>query len=330
MYELIETLQIWQASHLRIAMATVVQTWGSSPRAVGSKMLVNPDGAFSGSVSGGCVENAVIETALTVLEDHQPQLLHFGVADESAWEVGLACGGQIRVLVQVLPADIAQDILAALRQRQAFALLSSLSPNLAESPIFLPIPTTTPSAQFSPSVWQALTAPSVSAVHDNDLVDVVLPPTRLLVVGGGHISIALIRLANILGFETILIDPRRAFANRDRFPHASQIINDWPDHALADLHVDSSTAIAALTHDPKIDDPGLKVALQSAAFYVGALGSTKTQVARRERLFAEGLPPAQLDRLHAPIGLNLGGRSAEEIALAVLAEIVAVRNKKIV
>jgi xanthine dehydrogenase accessory factor len=329
MYELIEPLQNWQASRLRMAMATVVQTWGSSPRVVGSKMLINQDGAFSGSVSGGCVENAVIETALTVLADHQPQVLHFGVADESAWEVGLACGGQIRVLVQALPMGIAQNILTALHQRQAFVLLSKLAPTPAPSPTYLSIPVSTHIAEFPPVIQHTLSSTVTSLQIDDYFVDVVLPPSRLLVIGGGHISIALIRLANTLGFETVLIDPRRAFASAERFPHAYRIVHEWPDTALANLQVDTSTAIAALTHDPKLDDPGVKIALQSPAFYVGALGSTKTQAARRERLLAEGLLPSQLDRLHAPIGLNLGGRSAEEIALAILAEIVAVRNKKV-
>jgi len=156
--------------------------------------------------------------------------------------------------------------------------------------------------------------------------DVVLPPPRLIVVGGVHVAIALVTLARTLGFETIVVDPRQAFGSAERFPHADRLVSKWPDEALREVGLTSSTAVAVLSHDPKLDDPALSVALASPAFYVGALGSQKTQEKRRLRLREAGLSSEQLARLRAPIGLDLGGRSPEEIALSVMAEIVAVRH----
>jgi xanthine dehydrogenase accessory factor len=165
-------------------------------------------------------------------------------------------------------------------------------------------------------------APGVQA-----FVEVVLPPPTLIVIGGVHITIALVALAKTLGYYTIVVDPRKAFGSEERFPHVDQLVQAWPDEALADIPLTRGTAVAMLTHDPKLDDPALKLALPSAAFYVGALGSRTTQAKRRQRLLAEGLPAETVDRLHGPIGLDLDAGTPEEIALAIMAEIVAVKNK---
>ena len=157
-------------------------------------------------------------------------------------------------------------------------------------------------------------------------IDVLRPMPTLVVVGGVHIAVALVDLARTLGFRTVVVDPRPAFANRERFPHADRLEPSWPDEALARLGLTSGTAVAVLTHDPKLDDPALRAALPSAAFYVGALGSQRTQAKRRQRLLDAGLSEADVARLRAPIGLDLGGRSPEEIALSVMAEVVAARN----
>lgn len=156
--------------------------------------------------------------------------------------------------------------------------------------------------------------------------DVYQPDPRLIIVGGVHIADALIRYARPLGYKTIIVDPRTAFASPERFPHADEIRHQWPDEALPDIGLTAQTAVAVITHDPKLDDPALKLALPSPAFYVGALGSPTTHAQRVERLLAEGLTRQQLDRLHAPIGLDLGGRTPAEIALSIMAEIVAGRS----
>jgi xanthine dehydrogenase accessory factor len=160
------------------------------------------------------------------------------------------------------------------------------------------------------------------------LIEVELPSPTLVIVGGVHIAISLTSLAKTLGFRTIVVDPRKAFGSELRFPHADRLLHAWPDDALAEIGLNASTAVALLTHDPKLDDPALRVALPSPAFYVGALGSKKTQEKRRQRLIAAGLSEEQIARLRAPIGLDLGGRSPEEIALAVMAQVVAVRSGK--
>jgi xanthine dehydrogenase accessory factor len=170
----------------------------------------------------------------------------------------------------------------------------------------------------------------VSLPHANTevelFVDVLLPSPTLIAVGGVHIAIALAALARTLGYRTIIVDPRRTFGSEPRFPHVDQLIQEWPDDALKQIGLTRSTAVAMLTHDPKLDDPGLLMALPSPAFYVGALGSSKTQAKRRQRLLEAGLTEAQLARLHGPIGLDIGAQTPEEIALAVMAQIVAARN----
>lgn len=157
--------------------------------------------------------------------------------------------------------------------------------------------------------------------------DIHRPAPRLLIVGAVHIADSLIQYAKPLGFRTYLIDPRAAFATKERFPHVDEMVHRWPDEALPEMGLNSESAVVVITHDPKLDDPALKVALPSPAFYVGALGSAKTHAQRVERLLAEGVPQEQLDRLHAPIGLDLGGRTPAEIALGIMAEIVAIRNQ---
>jgi xanthine dehydrogenase accessory factor len=157
-------------------------------------------------------------------------------------------------------------------------------------------------------------------------VNVLLPPPTLVIIGGVHIALALVTLAKTVGYRAVVVDPRAAFGNAHRFPHADQLLTLWPDEAFGQLPLTRTTAVAALTHDPKLDDPALQIALPSPAFYVGALGSQSTQAQRRARLLEAGIPPEALARLHGPIGLNLKAKSPEEIALAIMAEVVAVRN----
>ena len=340
MKELLPDLLNWLKNGESIAIATVIQTWGSSPRQVGAKMALTASGKMTGSVSGGCVEGAVVEAGIEVLQSRVPRLLHFGVADETAWEVGLACGGTIEVFVQPLEARDLQTIKDAIQSEtpSARAIVIQGPAGLLGSNLFWSekqVSAVGFSLEMEQSLIQAaqtslaggqprriqLTAEGVEV-----FVDVFLPSPMLVIVGGVHISIALAKLAKVLGYRTVIVDPRKAFGNSERFPHADQLIQAWPDEAIHSLAVSHTTAIVVLTHDPKLDDPALMAALPGPAYYVGALGSKSTQAKRRARLIEAGLSPSQVDRLHGPIGLDLGAHSPEEIALSILAEIVATRR----
>jgi xanthine dehydrogenase accessory factor len=344
MRDILPDIETWLKNHEPVALATVVQTWGSSPRGVGSKMAMTPGGKIAGSVSGGCVEGAVFETGVEVLRTGQPQLIHFGVADETAWQVGLACGGQVDIFVQPLSERSFISTREKLNSSRTFAVATVIrGPQeqvgrqlLAGKDSTTDSPTS--SKLESAILDQAHRALSGGQSHTVTLetaqdlpvelfIEVIEPPPTLIMVGGVHIAIALTHLARALGYRTVVIDPRSAFINGQRFPHADQLIHAWPDDAFAQLDVNEGSAIAILTHDPKIDDPALLLALPGPAFYVGALGSPSTQAKRRERLLQAGMSEELLSRLHGPIGLRLGAQSPEEIALSILAEIVAVKHE---
>ena len=338
MSEIYPEIKKWMASGQETALATVVQTWGSSPRAVGAKMAVNEQGELCGSVSGGCVEGAVVDACLTTLEERTPDLLHFGVADETAWEVGLACGGKIDVFVQLVSETMLEGFRRAVEEKQGLviaAVITGPAAILGQHLLLLEDGHRKgnidhgESAEILSAAEDALKSGKCQRIDLDEgievFVDVMLPPPILVIVGGVHIAVALVKIAKAVGYQTIIVDPRRQFGSQERFPGVDQLIQEWPDQALDDIGLNNGTAVAVLTHDPKIDDPGLIKALPSDAFYVGALGSQKTQASRRERLLASGISPDDLARLRGPIGLDLGGRSPEEIALAIMAEIIQVR-----
>jgi xanthine dehydrogenase accessory factor len=259
------------------------------------------------------------------------------VADETAWAVGLACGGTIDVFVEKAGPGLLDEVRSlAQGERAAVRATVVAGPRLGQHWL-LPADGGDPGSPGDST--DALRAAAQAAVADGKstrttlgesqvFLEVVRPAPTLVAVGGVHIAIALTRIAQALGYRTIVVDPRPAFASEARFPHADRVVSDWPDEALGRIGLTAETAVAVLTHDPKLDDPALRAALPSAAFYVGALGSKATQAKRRQRLLEGGLSEEQVDRLHAPIGLDLGGRSPEEIALSVMGEVVAVRNGK--
>ena len=337
-------LNRWIKAGKSIAIGTVTQTWGSAPRGVGSKMGISSDGEISGSVSGGCVEGAVVEASLEVLDTGIPQLLHFGVADEIAWGVGLACGGKISVFVNRLDPAWYSPLSNAIQQEKPVAagtIINGESEQLGRTIVLLedePAYGALGGGLDEVSMQAVRKAfasgqPMRQTIHPGQeeketeiFIDVILPSPVLVIVGGAHISIALADLARILGFRTVIVDPRRSFGNKVRFPNVDRLVQAWPDEALSEIGINRSTAVAALTHDPKLDDPALMLALTSQAFYVGALGSKKTQAKRRQRLLEAGLSEAQLDRLHGPIGLDIHAKTPEEIALSIMAEIVAIRQ----
>jgi xanthine dehydrogenase accessory factor len=345
MRDILDQLQSWAKDGNDIALATVVSTWGSSPRPVGAHMAVRADGSMLGSVSGGCVEGAVVQEAIELLESGHARLLKFGVSDESAWEVGLACGGSIEVFIQRFDLSMLGPIASGLSERKTRALVTVISgpTSLLGTTGFFDesgfIAGESPEAladrlegQIAEAIKQGRSA-RLSIEYEGEkveyFIDVFMPSPTIIMIGGVHISVALDALARSLGYRTVVIDPRRSFASQERFPAVDQLIQSWPEQGLEAVGIDANTAVAVLTHDPKIDDPALKQALQSPAFYIGALGSRSTHAKRVERLRQQGLTDAMLARLRAPIGLDIGARTPQEIALSILAEITAARHDKL-
>ena len=300
--ELIE----WSAAGEEIALATVVETWGSSPRPLGSKMAVTRSGKMAGSVSNGCIEGAVFEEAQKVLKSGQAKIAAFGVADDVAFEVGLACGGHIEVFVQPF-GPVQRKAMDLLRNDKPATLRTNLVTGEAEL------------ASGSPGG-------SELARRDGDwFVEPFRRPAHLVIVGAIHIAIPLHRLAKLMGYRVTVVDARAKFATHERFPEADDLVVAWPDEALAKIHLDNSTYVVVLTHDPKFDLPALRALLGKPVGYIGAIGSRKTNANRFDALRAEGFTEEQLGRVHGPIGLDLGSRGAEETALGILAEITATR-----
>jgi len=313
-----EAARDWWRAGKGAALATVVETWGSAPRPVGSQLAISGDSEIMGSVSGGCVEGAVVAEALEAVEDGRCRILEFGVSDDEAFSVGLACGGRIRVMVepvghgqgagQGIEPEILDELVAARADRRAIAVLTDTEAWSRE----ISGPEVDPMRfDADRSGFDAANPARFVAVHN--------PPLRLAVIGAVHISQPLLLMARATGFDVTLIDPREAFASEDRFP-GTHLVHDWPDLALAEHGLDARTAVVTLSHDPKIDDPALGAALRSQVFYIGALGSTRTHAKRVVRLDQAGFSEQQIARIDAPIGLDIGARSPAEIAVAILAQ----------
>jgi len=321
----LDIAQAWLEEGRSVALATVIETWGSAPRPVGSHLIVADGGSFEGSVSGGCVEGAVVAEALEILRKDKPaRILEFSVSDSEAWETGLACGGTIRVHVEPLQRWLSEDLRAFRQKRQSVAVLS----NPEGGPRIL-ITAEDVSGDLSPSSAVLETARRMLAEDRSGLANGLFvrsygPPWTIYVIGAVHIAQTLVPMAKLAGFEVCVVDPRKAFATETRFPE-TRIVAEWPQEAFAELPLDAHAAVVVLTHDPKIDDPALAAALKSDAFYIGALGSRKTHERRLGRLAEAGFPVDQLTRIAGPVGLDLGGRSTGEIAVSILAEIVGAR-----
>ena len=306
MREVLDELNEWIGGREDIAIATVIETWGSSPRPLGSKMLVTRSGKMAGSVSNGCIEGAVFEEAQKVLKSGTPKIAAFGVADDVAFEVGLACGGHIEVFVQPLD-RVHRQLVGMLNRNEPATLRTDLASGATEL-----VNGTPPGSEM--------------ARRDGEVfVEPFRRPAHLVIVGAIHIAIPLHRLAKLMGYRVTVIDARAKFATKERFPEADELIVAWPDEAMGKLAIDNSTYVVILTHDPKFDLPALRSVLTKDAGYIGAIGSRKTNQNRFDALRKEGFTEEQLGRVHGPIGLDLGGRGAEETALGILAEITAVR-----
>jgi xanthine dehydrogenase accessory factor len=307
MTELRDQIARWQARGERVALATVVATRRSAPRPVGSKLAVSEGGELLGSVSGGCVESEVALQAAEVIADGTPRLLTYGIDDEQAWSVGLPCGGEIDVFVERFEGELpAAD-------EPAVALTVLDGERAGERRIVGP-----DAVEPGPSRVLELGGDTVFA-------EVLGPGPRLVVVGATDTAEELCRAAKGLGWRTAVADPRPALVTRERLPSPDELVIAWPDEALAQLFPGADTAVVVLTHEERLDVPALTAALRSEAFYVGAIGSRRTQKRRRERLLEAGLDEEKLERLAGPAGLDLGAHSPAETAVSILAELLAVR-----
>lgn len=334
MFDIQNDVQQWLAAGTPVALATVAKTWGSAPRAVGAKMAVTADLAMAGSVSGGCIEGAVVEASLDVLRTGRPTMLEFGVGNDDAWEVGLTCGGEISVFIEPLNAGWWRALLPLASANRRAVTVTLIDGDLAGAKVLQAAGAVKyESDGLAPGVQAALVALGSSSAPGrvthtlgNALVDIHAPQPTLIIVGGVHIAIPLQRMAREAGWRVVLVDPRRAFASDARFGELDNVLHSYPDEALAQVGLDADTFVASLTHDPKIDDPALIAALASPAAYVGVLSSRKTHETRLERLREAGVPDDQLARIYTPVGLDIGAANPEEIAVSILAELIAVRR----
>jgi xanthine dehydrogenase accessory factor len=316
-----EVARAWLDEHGQAAIATVVSTWGSAPVPAGGQLVVTVDDRFEGSVSGGCVEVDVLVEAADVMASGQPKLLEFGVSEETAWRAGLPCGGKIKVLVEPLTrADIAMidAIIEARRTRETVVVTTRIADGkrqLYKSDDDVP-----------PEVANHLASGLIGLIDRPDgevFVQPLVPPLRIIVAGATHIGQVFAELARQVGYSVTVVDPRSAFATKERFGAAAAMA-EWPEASFDKLGLDVRTAVVALTHASHIDDEALTAALRSPCLYIGALGSRGTHAKRLERLAAAGFTPEELQRIHAPIGLAIGAKGPAEIAVSILAELIKV------
>jgi len=274
--------------------------------------VVSGDGNMQGSVSGGCVEGAVVLEAQQALADGRSKILEFGISNGDAFAVGLACGGTIRILLEpigaVLPEPMLKELVEARAQRRAVAYVVNIQKE-------------TRALEYSGHSNRMQMDRSGFEEDGQTFVAVHMPPLRLVVVGAVHIAQALLPMARIVGFDPVVVDPRESFASPERFPDLN-ILNDWPDEALQAHGLDARTAVVLLTHDPKLDDPALELALRSEAFYIGALGSKRTHEQRCLRLQEKGFSKDKIGRINGPVGLNIGAATPAEIAASIMAEMI--------
>ena len=356
MKELIDTLETWRADGVEAGRAVVVRTFGSAPRPEGAVLVYATDGRIAGSVSGGCVEGAAAEEIERARSTGRARVIRYGISDEQAWDVGLACGGTIDVLVEPVVATPVIDAATAAGQREPGAAVGTA--------VVTPLPPDSPPSEFGPHEPGEGEAPALQLLVrddgrlegslgdpelDRQLVEAGLDALergtsrtvelggrqlfieafpvrpRLVVVGAVQVAMSLTAMARELGYETIVVDGREAFATRERFPEVDGLVVGWPDEVAEEIGLGPRDAVAVLTHDVKFDEPAIVEALRRGCRYVGAVGSRKTQADRRERLLAAGVTEEELTRLRGPIGLDLGGRAPAETALAILAEIVAAK-----
>ena len=335
MKELVELYDAWRSDGLEVGRAVVLKTYGSAPRREGSVLLYSSDGRIAGSISGGCVEGAAANEIDDARMTGNARTISYGISDEQAWGVGLACGGTIDVLIEPF---VSAQLVAAARAEGATAVITEL-----------PTDGLAPTLVLTYDATDGITATAGDEATDSQLVaaarDALLRGTsrvveigsrrffieafpvkrRIVIVGAVEIARPLVRLARELGYATAVVDGRAAFATRERFPDTDELLVGWLDEVADQISLSADDCVVVLAHDPKFDEPAIIAALRRGCRYVGAIGSKKTQAERRQRLLDVGLAKEEVRRLHGPIGLDLGGREPPETALAILAEIVSER-----
>jgi xanthine dehydrogenase accessory factor len=327
----LQTIEEWRGEGHQVAVAQVVRTYRSAPRPVGSMFAVSSHGKMAGSVSGGCVEGAIYQEAQELFGgEHGPRLLHYGISDELAGDVGLACGGELWVSL-----DAARDrpvlrrgaIVTAVTGPQAGRRLI-LDADLTDG-VTSELEGAVEAAALD-AAQQAVDLEQSSQVDLGDdgmlFVEAVHPPHRLVIVGAVDTAEAVSRLAGQLGWRTVVVDPRTKFATPERMPSAGAIVGKWPQDAFPEIGLEPADSVIVLTHDPKVDDPALVGALAAGASYVGALGSRRTQGLRNERLVEMGVPREDVERIYGPVGLDIGAHTPAETAVSIVAEIIGHRS----
>jgi len=334
MNDIVETVAQWQRAGERLALATVINVDGSAPRDEGAKMVISESGLVAGSVSGGCVESAVAEEAMTVMQTGTPKIVRYGINRNMMWDVGLACGGAIDVFIEPLETPLPTQ------SHKAFAVCTIVrGPHDVGRKIVVDAQGAVEGDLGNLQVQAMAIERAIELINTGQsktvqtgayeiFIDANIPQPRAILVGAVHIAVALCEMAARAGFAVTVIDPRSSLCNPERFPRAASLIVDWPHDALPTIVFDENTYVAVLTHDDKFDDPTLLAVLPSAARYVGAIGSKKTQSLRRTRLLDAGVPAHAVERMRGPIGLDIGAQSPEEIAVAILAEMIAAKYQR--
>ncbi len=341
MRDVLTDLDRWLSEGEEIALATVLQVRRSAPRPPGARLCMTRSGRLAGSVSGGCVEADVFERAMKVLDKGRPEVVNYGIADEWAFEVGLSCGGSIDVLIEPYVPDSAWDALRqAVEDQQPVALAIGLAPQTLIGRKATVLEDGAAVSSIDPSLDGPIAAEACRLLQVEGtnvvsfpwqegeatvFVEAFPPQPSLFIAGATHLAIPLCRMAKEVGFRVTVADARSVFATQERFPDADQLVRAWPDQALDEFPLDPYSYVTVLTHDPKFDIPTLARALRSQARYIGALGGRVTHRRRKEQLLQQGFTDAELARIRAPIGLDIGSRTPEEMAVAILAEMLAVR-----
>ena len=341
MRELLNVIDQWIKSDKKVALATVVNVYGSAPRQLGAKMAVNQDGLMAGSVSGGCVEGAVVAEAIQIIKSKKSKLLHYGVSDEQAFSVGLACGGVIEIFVEPVDEKEFSQIKQDLESDQLFARVTVIrGENCGEKIVVFP--GGAQSGNFSSEVIQnevnhrlpeqfQKQLPGRFEIRENEelseiFIDIYSPLPRLIIVGAVHIAIPLVTFGKLLGFHTVVVDPRKSFSNLERFPHADELVQEWPEEYFSRVGLNEGSYLAVVSHDEKLDVPALAFACKSKARYIGALGSKKTFEKNKNGMRELGIMEDAIAKIYSPIGVTIGAHGAEEIALSIMTEIIAVKN----
>jgi len=337
-HEAYEIWNRWTSAGETVAMATVVKVAGSAPRPEGSRFLVSSSGEMAGSVSGGCVENDVFLHATRVLEGGEPSLVTYGIADEEAFEVGLSCGGTIQVFIEPMMGEVSSavhDLLVGARPGSLAtvvdgpgagtgALLDEGGGVIAGS-----LPDGIVADVGADAVRLADVEHAVTLGYgDHEVfIETLAPSPSLIIWGADEVAVSLAEMARRLGYRVTVCDPRPAFAVPERFPAAERVVVGWPGDVADQVPIDARTYVVSLTHDTRVEGPLLPLLLGSPARYIGAMGSRRTHAKRVERLAAEGWEPEALDRIHGPVGLDIGAERPAEVAVSIMAEMIQARYR---